>query len=203
MKNTVSNSTTDGPELLLTGAVRLLPKERRDWGRAMLAELAQFQNPTARWWFALGCTRVALFPPRKAGLLQTLRNHTMKSITTNPRAAALIGFMLALPFSLLFPIAVFQIEPFHGFLNTLFTEADGVRQNTLSKMVLIVTISLLPVASVIALAPVLRSVRAGNGLGAHSMNLSLAVAILFFIAMIVGGFAVDQYPCWIGVPNCD
>ena len=59
-------STADGPELLLAAAVRRLPADRRDWGAAMTAELAQLQDPWARRRFALGCTRVALFPPRDA-----------------------------------------------------------------------------------------------------------------------------------------
>jgi hypothetical protein len=54
----------DGPAWLLAAAVRALPGERRDWGAAMIAELAQVQGAGARWWFAAGCARVALFPPR-------------------------------------------------------------------------------------------------------------------------------------------
>ena len=56
-------STMDGPELLLTTAVQRLPKERSDWGMAMTAEFPQFQGRASRWWFALGCAWVALFPP--------------------------------------------------------------------------------------------------------------------------------------------
>ncbi|MGH9753714.1 MAG: hypothetical protein ACREA2_13115 [Blastocatellia bacterium] len=58
-------SLANTPRLLLTIAVRMMPAERREWGAAMLAELAQLQNPSTRWRFALGCARVALFPPRK------------------------------------------------------------------------------------------------------------------------------------------
>jgi len=85
---------TEIPERLLTAAVRRMPAERREWGAAMLAELAQLQHPSTRWRFALGCTRVALFPPRKGGLLQTIM---MKSIVTTLGAVALIGFLLVQP----------------------------------------------------------------------------------------------------------
>jgi hypothetical protein len=61
-------SGMDGPELLLAAAVRGLPGERRDWGAAMIAELANVHSPSSRWWFALGCARVAMFPPRRSGL---------------------------------------------------------------------------------------------------------------------------------------
>ena len=86
----MESSLIDIPRLLLTMAVRWMPTERCEWGAAMLAELAQLQNPFTRWWFALGCARVALFPPRNGGLLQTLRSNTMKNITANLGAAALI-----------------------------------------------------------------------------------------------------------------
>jgi hypothetical protein len=67
-----SRSTMDGPGLLLTAAVHLLPDERHDWGTAMIGELTQVQSPSARWWFALGCAWAALFPPRRRGLPITL-----------------------------------------------------------------------------------------------------------------------------------
>lgn len=53
----------DGPRCLLAAAVRLMPESRREWGDAMLAEIGQCGDRFARWRFALGCARVALFPP--------------------------------------------------------------------------------------------------------------------------------------------
>jgi hypothetical protein len=41
---------------------RLLPATRRDWGRAMHAELATLDGSAERWRFALGCTRAAMLP---------------------------------------------------------------------------------------------------------------------------------------------
>jgi hypothetical protein len=63
-------STNDGPERLLASVVGQMPDERREWGTAMLAELGEVHSMLARWRFALGCIRVALFPPRRTGLLQ-------------------------------------------------------------------------------------------------------------------------------------
>jgi hypothetical protein len=60
----------DTPGLLLAAAARRMPEERREWGAAMVAELDQIQDLTLRWWFALSCVRVALFPPRRAALLR-------------------------------------------------------------------------------------------------------------------------------------
>jgi hypothetical protein len=60
----------DTPGLLLTAAVPQMPEERREWGAAMAAELSQIHGLASRWWFALGCVRVALFPPRRDGVLR-------------------------------------------------------------------------------------------------------------------------------------
>jgi hypothetical protein len=90
-------NAADIPGLLLALAVRRMPAERGEWGDAMLAELAQLQHPITRWRFALGCARVALFPPRKSGLLQTIMNHKMKSVITTLGSAALISFILVQP----------------------------------------------------------------------------------------------------------
>jgi len=57
-------SVLDGPGWLLAAAAATLPTGRRDWGAAMAAELAQVQDRAARWRFAAGCARTAVFPPR-------------------------------------------------------------------------------------------------------------------------------------------
>jgi hypothetical protein len=44
----------DGPAWLLAAAAATLPANRRAWGAAMTAELAQVQGRAARWWFAPG-----------------------------------------------------------------------------------------------------------------------------------------------------
>jgi len=56
-------ATLDGPGWLLAAAVATLPGDRRDWGAAMTAELAQVPDGAARWRFAVGCARTTVFPP--------------------------------------------------------------------------------------------------------------------------------------------
>jgi len=127
----------------------------------------------------------------------------MKNIVINPRAAAIISIILALPFPVLFMIAWLEIEPFNGLLNTLFTEADGYRQNALGVVVTIGAALLLLAAFIVSLVPIARNIREGNNIVSNPLNLLLAVALLVVITMFVGGIIIDQYPCWIGVPNCD
>ena len=59
-----SSTTMDPPARLLAMAIATLPEGRRDWGAAMVAELAQVRDHSGRWRFAVGCARVAIFPPR-------------------------------------------------------------------------------------------------------------------------------------------
>lgn len=56
--------------LLVRAAMRLLPPARRDWGRAMQAELAAIEGAGPALGFALGCLGTAL---REAALFQILR----------------------------------------------------------------------------------------------------------------------------------
>lgn len=53
---------------ILAAATARMASGRRDWGAAMLAELSQIDRRAARWRFALGAARVALFPLRAARL---------------------------------------------------------------------------------------------------------------------------------------
>lgn len=58
----------DAPAHVVAVATRLLHGDRREWGVAMTAELAQLREGPARWRFALGCARAALLaPPRPNG----------------------------------------------------------------------------------------------------------------------------------------
>ena len=53
----------DAPAKVVTIAAGWLPAHRRDWGRAMAAELAQIQGRALRWRFTAGVLRVVVFPP--------------------------------------------------------------------------------------------------------------------------------------------
>jgi hypothetical protein len=173
----------DLPKLLLAAVVRWMPAGRCEWGAAMLAELAQLQHPSKRWWFALGCARAAMFPPRQEVLLQTIMNNITKSIGV----AALISLVLVAPFAFLelryntgtsrnlinFPIPLFGLL---WFLATVF---------------IIVVIS------------IVRTVRAGDGILAHPVTLLFRLVFLALVAWMWGGLFIDQLPCFLGVPNCD
>ncbi len=60
-------SATDRPARMLAAAVAALPEHRREWGTAMLAELAEIRGRSARWQFALSCARATLWLPPAGG----------------------------------------------------------------------------------------------------------------------------------------
>jgi hypothetical protein len=57
----------DPPERFLAVAVAALPEHRREWGRAMTAELAEVEGRSDRWRFALSSVRASLCLPPPVG----------------------------------------------------------------------------------------------------------------------------------------
>jgi hypothetical protein len=58
----------DRPEQLLALAVRWVPREQAEWGRAMLAELTGVVGARARWRFSFGCIRAVIALCTRANL---------------------------------------------------------------------------------------------------------------------------------------
>lgn len=109
-----------------------------------------------------------------------------RTIVVDLRAAAIISFILMLPFAIL------------ESLNQNIT-----KQNVPSLLVLFGLLWLLPMAFILILKPVVRNLRAGHSLMANPANLLLRVALLALISMMWGGLLIDQMPCFMGAPNCD
>jgi hypothetical protein len=63
---------------------------------------------------------------------------------------------------------------------------------------------LLPVtAGIIAGGPIVSTLRARGRLFAHPIHLIIVVVISFLFAAGIVGLIMDQWPCFMGVPNCD
>lgn len=127
----------------------------------------------------------------------------MENVISNNKSAALIGFLFAVPLAALLLTTTYDIEPLSGFYKTLTTEANGHRVNTLGRILEIGFLLLLPAGFIVSLVPVVRNARAGNRSTAYLTNLIIAAGLFIFIATLIIIFVIDQYPCWIGVPNCD
>jgi len=139
----------------------------------------------------------------KEHLIQIKRGANMENTISNHKSAAIVGFLSAMPLAILLLIQVYDIEPLKGFFETLTTEADGHQISALGRIFEASALLLLPLGFVISLVPVMRNVRAGDGLTANPVNLLITVALFIFIAILVISIIIDQYPCWIGIPNCD
>lgn len=122
-------------------------------------------------------------------------------MTVGARTAAITGALLALPFAALYTLLVFGIEPP---LEALESLRAGPDQPNIAGTAIVLSAWLLSVvAFVVNLIPIVRDARVGRPVTTHPVNLALVVVILMFVGAFVVSFVVDQYPCWIGVPNCD
>lgn len=122
------------------------------------------------------------------------------TLLTNPTSGAIIGLLLALPYVTLFSLLLFHIEPPFA---ALLKSPNPDQPNVIGTLIVLGVFLLAVAAGLIARAPIARTLQAGGSVFAHPINLFLAAVILFFLTMFVVGFMVDQFPCWIGVPNCD
>ncbi len=120
----------------------------------------------------------------KEHILLITQGEAMKKFLTNAKSAAIISFILVVPFAIL----------------ELINRRDLLEN---FPIVLFGVLWFLPMIFIVALIPIVRNVRAGNSVMANPANLLLKIVLLAFIAMMWGGILIDQFPCFMGVPNCD
>jgi hypothetical protein len=126
----------------------------------------------------------------------------MKNILSNPKSAALTGFILFLPLFLLNWMAALDIEAFDIFFRSIFS-IDMYRINPLGSFVITVAILLLPVGVIFTLWPVLQ--KGGDGKRRlYIVNLILATFIFVCFVIFVGAMLSEVYRCDVLlIPNCD
>ena len=123
----------------------------------------------------------------------------MKTTLKNPNTVALVAFLLVLPFSGLITLLILGIEPPLGPLKSWMESVDS----RVGSLVVLGALLLFLVGGWVNLAPLRRARRVGESLGAYPLNLALAILVLAVLLLFTGAIIVDQYPCWVGVPNCD
>jgi hypothetical protein len=116
----------------------------------------------------------------------------MKNILANLRSAAIISFLLVLPFAIL-----------EFMFNIAYKPTALSLKKALDLTVLFGLLWLLPVTFITILLPMVRNVQVGNRIMARPIHFLLSVAFLALIAIMWGGIVIDQWPCFIGVPKCD
>lgn len=121
----------------------------------------------------------------------------MRTLTTRPKSAAVIGFLLILPFFILNAIVGNRIEPLFSLIR------PGLHTSPREYVLLSIVVLLFPVGAFIALSPTLRK----NADGTHRfypLNALIAGLLLVFFAMLSIGIGSDIYRCDVQqIPNCD
>lgn len=127
----------------------------------------------------------------------------MKNYLASPNSTATISVFLILPFVALFTHITLKVEPNFGPLQPLLNNPNPDQPDILGSLIALGSFLLVIAAFILNLRQLLQAARIGNSLLAQPANLILAVITLTAISFVIGAIIIDQYPCWIGVPNCD
>lgn len=126
------------------------------------------------------------------------------ALFTNPKSAAMISVALVLSLLLVSWLDSLGWAPLERLLNGPNPEQLYVfRIRVPSQFIALVLFSLPIAAGIIAGGPIVRTLRAGDSLFAHPINLIIVIFILSTFAIGLVNLIIDQWPCFIGVPNCD
>ena len=130
-----------------------------------------------------------------ANAIPTQRN----TLLTNPGSAAMISVIVFLSPGILPLLDSVGWLSLDRLFNGLNPEVDY-----LPGMFLSLGFLLFPVAAgITAGGPIIRTLWAGGSLFAHPINLIIVVFIASTFAIGLANLIIDQWPCFIGVPNCD
>ena len=110
----------------------------------------------------------------------------MKSLVKSFTKAALISLVIVLP------LVVLEV------VNNAIT-----RQNLFGLSLLFGLMWLLPTIFIMILMPLLRTLRTEKTGSMNPGPLLIRVTSLALVAVIWGWGLVDQFPCFLGIPNCD
>lgn len=120
------------------------------------------------------------------------------ALLTTPRSTAVISILLIL-FNIISIALRNEWEPLRRLFNGPNPDVDYLPGQIIS-----FCLGLLPVAAgIIAGGPIVNTLRAGGKLFAHPFHLIIVftLSLLFTVGFVF--MLVDQWPCFLGVPNCD
>lgn len=121
------------------------------------------------------------------------------SLLTNPRLSATISIALLLLFLMRFVLIALGWESLERLLNGPNPELPY-----LPGQIVAFLLGFLPVAAgIIAGRPIVNTLRTGGSLVAHPLHLIIIVALSLLFSAGFIFLLIDQWPCFIGVPNCD
>ena len=155
-------------------------------------------------WFNLFAISLILLPIVQA---RRIGNHDMahpfptqgNTLLTNPKSAAMISIALILSFAIVALLDYLRWAPLDYLINGPNPEQPYVP----GLFIALVLFSIPVAAGFIARGPIVNTLRVGGSLFAHPINLIIVIVILASLAWSWGSWTIDQWPCFMGVPNCD
>ena len=172
----------DIPARVVAAAAAWLPAHRRDWGRAMTAELAHVHDQAGRWRFALGALRIALFLPSGRG-----RRVLAVALAGLVAAAAVTAVAAAVIPDLALSAAILGL--LLGGYATLRTartaRPGGPRWTTPGVMVAVVAVATVT-AAIVSVARIALVHPAAAADGTHVFAVLFAVALACYLAVALG-----------------
>jgi hypothetical protein len=151
--------------------------------------------------FAISLILLPIVRGRRTGNHDTANPVPMQrnTLLTNPKSALMISVVL-----FLFPVILSLLDslgwvPLERLLNGPNPEVAYLPGRIISLGLILFPVG----AGIIAGGPIVHTLRVGGGLFAHPLHLIIVVVISFLFAAGLVGLIVDQWPCFIGVPNCD
>lgn len=122
-----------------------------------------------------------------------------EAILVNPRSTAIVSI------ALLLSLGILPLLDHLGWLSlSRLFNGPNPAVAYLPGRIMSAGLIILPVtAGMIASRPIVNTLRARGSLFAHPLNLLIVVIITILFTMGVAGLIIDQWPCFIGVQNCD
>jgi hypothetical protein len=156
--------------------------------------------------FAISLILLPIVRARRAG-----KNHMANpvpaqrdTLLTNPKSALIMSVVLLLSVAIPTLLSALGWAPMERLLNSLNPEQFSVFGVRVSSQFVALVLSLLPItAGIIASGPIASTLRAGGSLFTYPFHFIIVAVILFPLAVGVVSFIMDQWPCFMGMLNCD
>jgi hypothetical protein len=184
----------DKPARIVAAAADRLPESRRDWGRAMVGELAAIPGRARRWQFAGGVLRVAVLPPVR---------HRSRVL-----AVAAAGLVVTVAADVITVEDVPDMAVFTGVLGALLAgyatllAARSARWTPNAAYTVFVALSLLGVATTIAeLVRIAVIHPAATTDPTHAYSIALAIILFGYLAIAISARRRLGTLWWVAVAS--
>ncbi len=151
--------------------------------------------------FAISLLLLPLVRARRSGKPGTVDTgaNRRSALFANPTLSAAVSAAIFLTLGVLALLDNLGWLPLQSFINGPDPEQEYLPGLFINTGIFCIIIA----AAVIANIPVVRTLQAGGGLFAHSINITIVAVFVFFFAAGLASLVIDQWPCFLGVPLCD